>query len=122
MDYNRRKEYDAFEMSDFQFCLGGSMSETKFQAHLKRRLSELLPGCLVLKNDANSLQGIPDLLILFRDRWAILEVKDSKNAPFRPNQEYYLAMLDEMSIARVIYPENEEEVLHEILSTLRPCG
>lgn len=87
------------------------MSEREFQAKLIQRIKELLPGCLVLKNDANYIQGFPDLLILYNDRWAALEVKDSRYAPYRPNQEYYLDLLNEMSYATTIYPENEYGVL-----------
>lgn len=90
------------------------MLESKYQAHLIKRLPVILPGCLVLKNDSSYIQGIPDLIILFRDRWAMLEVKGSAKAPRQPNQEYYVRVLGEMSFAAFIYPENEEEVLRDL--------
>lgn len=68
----------------------------------------------MLKNDSSYIQGIPDLIILFRDRWAMLEVKGSAKAPRQPNQEYYVRVLGEMSFAAFIYPENEEEVLRDL--------
>ena len=40
-----------------------------------KKIKEMLPGCIVMKNDPNYIQGIPDLLILYRDRWAALECK-----------------------------------------------
>lgn len=80
----------------------------------------MFPGCVVLKNDPNYLQGIPDLTIFYKDRWATLEVKKSANAPAQPNQRYYVDMMDYMSFSRFIYPENKEEVLHELQQSFRP--
>lgn len=88
--------------------------ERDFQRSLIKELKELFPGCVVLKNDPEYIQGIPDLLVLHNDRWAALEVKKSKRASHRPNQDYYVEKMDDMSFARFIYPENKEEVLHEI--------
>jgi hypothetical protein len=88
--------------------------ESTYQARLIKKLERLLPGCLVLKNDSGYRQGIPDLLILFQDRWAFLEVKASEDAPYQPNQEYYLDLGRELSFAACIYPTNEREVLREL--------
>lgn len=88
--------------------------ERDFQAQLVKDLQNLFPGCIVLKQDARYKQGIPDLLILFRNKWASLECKRSKNAPRRPNQKYYIDLLNKMSFARLIYPENKEKVLNEL--------
>lgn len=91
-----------------------SKLESKFQRHLKLRLKEQYPGCRVLKMDANECQGMPDLLILFEDKWAALEVKRSEKASHRPNQDYYIDKLNKMSFARFIFPENEEEVFKDL--------
>ena len=91
--------------------------ENKFQAELIKELKQLFPGIVILKNDANYIQGIPDLLLLFKDKWAMLEVKKTGNASHRPNQDYYVSRLNEMSFARFIFPENKEEVLHELEQT-----
>lgn len=88
--------------------------ERDFQAKLIKELKEMFPGCMILKNDSSYLQGVPDLSIFYKDRWAMLEVKRSSKASHRPNQEYYVKQLDEMSFARFISPENKEEVLHEL--------
>lgn len=88
--------------------------ENSFQAHLIKRIKEELPGCMVLKNDANYMQGIPDLIVLYGTRWAMLEVKRSLDAPSQPNQEYYRHKLDNMSFADVVAPENEEAVIHDL--------
>lgn len=88
------------------------MLERDFQAKTIKRIKEMFPGCLVLKNDANYLQGIPDTTVFYKDKWATLEFKKSKNSPYQPNQEYYIDKMDGMSFCRMICPENQEEVLH----------
>lgn len=88
------------------------MTEAAFQAKLIRRLKQTFPGCVVLKNDANYLQGILDLTLLTREGfWACLEVKAERDSRRRPNQDYYVHLLDEMSFAAYVYPDNVEEVL-----------
>jgi hypothetical protein len=90
------------------------MLENKFQANLIKELKKLFPGCIVMKNDSSYIQGIPDLLILFQDKWASLEVKKNASASKRPNQEYYVGMMDKMSFSRFICPENKDEILNEL--------
>lgn len=90
------------------------MQERDFQAKLIRELKEMFPGCIVLKNDPNYIQGIPDLLILYNDKWAALEGKKSAGASKRPNQQYYVEQMNNMSFAKFICPENKEEVLNEL--------
>lgn len=90
------------------------VNENKYQAMLVKRLKKDYPGCIVIKLDSSHIQGIPDLLILYEDKWATLEVKKSKNATKRPNQEYWVERMNEMSFSRFIFPENEEEVLNEL--------
>lgn len=93
------------------------MLERNFQAKLIRELKTMFPGCIVLKNDPNYIQGIPDLTILYKDKWATLEDKRSANAKRQPNQEYYVGLMNEMSFSRFICPENKEEVLYELQQT-----
>lgn len=93
--------------------------ERDYQAKLIKKIKDQFPGCIVMKNDSSYIQGIPDLLVLYRDKWASLEVKRSATASHRPNQEYYVDLMDGMSFSRFISPENEEEVLHEMESALR---
>lgn len=95
-----------------------SKLESDFQAVLIKDLKKMLPGCFILKNDPNLIQGIPDLLVLYLDRWAILEVKASADAIHQPNQDYYIDMFGEMSYAAFIFPENKEEILREIYTAL----
>lgn len=94
------------------------MKENEFQAQLIKDVKSLLPGCYVLKNDPNYIQGFPDLLILYRDKWAALECKRSESASRRPNQEFYISSLRDMSYASFVYPENKEEVLYELQRAL----
>ncbi len=95
------------------------MNENKFQADLKKELKRLLPGSIVMKLDSSDIQGIPDLLILYGDKWATLEVKKNALASRRPNQEYYVRMMDSMSFSRFIFPENKEEVLNELCEAFK---
>ncbi len=101
------------------------MRERDYQAGLIKKLKQLYPGCIVLKNDSGYMQGIPDLTILFNDRWAVLEVKirEPRSAQaFEPNQEWFLETMNQMSFAACIYPENEKEVLRGLQQTLSPRG
>lgn len=95
------------------------MLESKFQSSLIKEIKNRFPGCLVMKQDANYIQGIPDLLVLYKDKWAMLECKRSADASLRPNQQFYIQKTNEMSFSRIIYPENKEEVLSELERTLQ---
>ena len=64
--------------------------------------------------DPNYIQGIPDLLVLYKDRWAALEVKKSADAKHQPNQDDYVAQMNADSFAAFIYPENEEYILDKL--------
>lgn len=91
------------------------MKESAFQASLIRTIKNLLPGCIVLKLDPSYIQGIPDLLVLHGITWVALETKKSENASHRPNQEYYVKKMSEMSYATFVYPENVQQVLKDIV-------
>ena len=88
--------------------------ERDFQAYLIKELKRVFQGCIGMKNDSSYIQGIPDLLVLYKDKWASLEVKKFANARKRPNQEYYVDLMDSMSFSRFISPENKDEVLCEL--------
>jgi len=90
------------------------MLENKYQSQLISKIQDRFPGCIVLKDDPNYIQGIPDLLVLYKKKWAALEVKKNERASHRPNQEYYVEKMNKMSFASFIFPENEEEVLNEL--------
>lgn len=94
------------------------MIESKFQKDLIKEIKERFPGSIVLKNDPNYIQGFPDLLILHNKRWALLECKRSERASHQPNQDYWVRKANEMSFASFIFPENKEEVLHDMEQSL----
>lgn len=95
------------------------MLEKDYQQKIVRRLKQSFPGAIVIKNDPTLHQGLPDLLILLGKKWASLEVKRSKNASRRPNQEHWVMKMKEMSYSSFIYPENEEEVFNELEQALQ---
>jgi hypothetical protein len=99
--------------------MGGKMLERDYQAQLIRRLRRMFPGCVILKNDSDYMQGVPDLTILWQDKWAMLEVKTSKAVRSQPNQRYYIDELNRMSFASFIYPSIEEDVLDALQQAFR---
>lgn len=95
------------------------MKESMFQRQVKEEIRERLPGCIILKNDPSSLQGIPDLSIFYGQRWGMLEIKNDDDAPHQPNQDYYVEKLNSMSFAAFINPGNKEAVLNEMERSLK---
>lgn len=96
-----------------------SMLESKFQSELNNELRQMFPGCVILKNDSGYIQGFPDWLILFENMWAAYECKRSAKAKQQPNQDYYVDLLDGMSLAAFVYPENKEQFLDAIHAAFR---
>lgn len=94
--------------------------ESKFQANLIKELKHLFPGCMILKNDANYIQGVPDLLILYKQHWAALECKRASDSNVQPNQPYYVDKMNNMSFAAFIYPENKGDILDGLQCAFRP--
>ena len=90
------------------------MLENRFKQNLVKELENLFPGCIVIHLDPTEYQGIPDLLILYKNKWASLEGKKSEREHRQPNQEYYVGLMNQMSFSRFIYPENKEKVLYEL--------
>lgn len=117
--YNRGISHKTLILSFLGIKGEQRMLESKFQSDLIKELKELFPGCIVLKNDANYIQGFPDLLILYTDKWAVLECKKNADERYQPNQEYYLDILSTMSFASTIFPENKEKILYELQQTFR---
>lgn len=91
--------------------------ESEFQAKLIKDIKKRFPGSIVLKNDPTYIQGIPDLIVLYKNKWAALEVKKSKNAKHQSNQDYYISKMNKMSFGRFIYPENKQEVMNDLQQT-----
>ena len=74
------------------------MLENKFKTELVAEIEDMFPGCIVVHLDPNEIQGIPDLLVLYENKWAALEGKKSANAPHRPNQDYYVNLMNKESV------------------------
>jgi hypothetical protein len=98
------------------------MTEAQYQSKLIRKLKRMFPGCEISKMDSSYQQGFPDLLILWNDKWAVLEVKSSATADVQPNQEYYIDRLSRMSFGSYVYPENEKEVLSALQQAFESSG
>lgn len=90
------------------------MLENKFKTKLIKEIKDMFPGCMVVHLDPTEIQGIPDILVLYKNTWAALEGKKSSRASHRPNQDYYVEIMDDMSFAAFIYPENKDEVLDSL--------
>lgn len=88
--------------------------ESAFQREVIRELKRIFPGCIVMKNETGRYDGFPDLTVFIGRVWAMLEVKRSKDAAHRPNQDWWIDILNRMSFARFIYPENRAEVINEL--------
>ena len=93
--------------------------EREIQPRIIRKIRERLPGVIIFKGDSRFQQGTPDLVILYRDRWGVLEVKKDVRATKQPNQDYYVEQLNNMSYAAVIHPDNEEEILDALQRALQ---
>lgn len=88
------------------------MKESKFQSKLIKKIQKRFPGSIILKNDPNYLQGVPDLTVFYGKRWATLECKRDILSPHGPNQDYYVDKMNRMSFSAFIHPKNQEEVLN----------
>lgn len=93
--------------------------ESSIQARIIKKLKQRLPGVEIFKGDTRYKQGSPDLIVLYQDRWAILEVKRTATSSKQPNQGYYIDKLNKMSYAAFIHPGNEEEILDGIQRSLQ---
>lgn len=92
--------------------------ESAFQRKLIEAIELRFPDAIVLKSDSSYIQGIPDLLILNNDHWAALECKRSRKESPGPNQDYYVGLMNAMSYAAFVYPENMDSVLDDLQRAL----
>jgi hypothetical protein len=99
-----------------------SKKENDFQSNIIREIKNRFVGAIVTKLDSSHTQGLPDLLILYKDKWATLECKRDAGAHHQPNQDYYVKKMNEMSFSRFIYPENKEEVIYEMEQAFQSRG
>lgn len=95
------------------------MLENGFKTKLIKEIEDMFPGCLIFHLDPNEMQGAPDLIVLYKNKWATLEGKKTSTAAHRPNQDYWVNQMNNMSFSRFIFPENKEEVLYELEQAFR---
>lgn len=88
------------------------MLERDLQPDYIKMIYKRIPGCVIMKNDANYRQGFPDLTIYYRDKYAILETKVDDGSSYRPNQKTYLNEFGKHTYAASINSENWEEVIN----------
>lgn len=98
------------------------MLENKFKTQLCSKIKKMLPGCIIIHPNPNEHQGIPDIIVLYKNTWGALEGKKEAGASHRPNQDYYVRLMNAMSYSAFIFPENEKEILDELQQTLRSRG
>lgn len=94
------------------------MLENKFKTKLVKEIKQRLPGSMIFHLDPNEMQGAPDLLVLYKSKWAALEGKQEEGSSHRPNQDYYVNLMNDMSFARFIHQDNKEEVLNDLQRSL----
>lgn len=93
--------------------------EAEFQAKVIHAIRQRLPDAIILKNDPNYLQGVPDLTIFNGPYWAWLDIKISENSNAQPNQTFYINLANEMqAYGAFIHPGNFGEVMHELQHAL----
>ena len=90
---------------------GLPMLERDFQPHVIRAIKLTLSDAIVLKNDSSYQQGVPDLIVLYKDKWATLEVKRTLKSRPEPNQTYWVDRMNEMSFSAFINRDNMHDVL-----------
>ena len=90
------------------------MKENEYQKKLIKTIKNKYPDCIIMKEDASYIQGLPDLIILKNKKWATLECKKSEKESHQPNQDYYVDKMNQMSFSKFIFPENETEVLEQL--------
>lgn len=94
--------------------------EADFQAAFIKRLRRGFDRVIVLKNDSGYLQGIMDLTVILPGVIVFIECKPYEDAPYEPNQEYYLDLVRQFGFfSCTLYPENEEEVFRAIQRAVR---
>lgn len=91
-----------------------SKLESEFASELKEEIRHRFPDCFIIKLDSNQVQGIPDLMILWKEYWAILETKRGLRSVRQPNQEYYVELFDRMSFSAFVHPLNYRDILDDM--------
>lgn len=94
------------------------MTENKYQADLVKEIRSWGDDFFVFPMDGSVYQGFQDILILYKDTYAVLEVKVAEDSEHQPNQDWYVQYFAQYVFSSFIWPEIEQEVLHDLQSTL----
>lgn len=85
----------------------------KFCARVKRAVKPIT--ILQYKQDATTVTGFPDTIVILEGITIYIEFKKSKTAKFRPGQKEWIQKLNENGhFAFVCYPEVADDILEEI--------
>lgn len=93
------------------------MLESEIKADFKQCIKDnIFYGDMVHLVEPKTYQrSEPDLYILGHGRkWAAIEFKTAVDADRQPQQDRRMAILNHMSFARFVYPDNAVEVLDEL--------
>ena len=93
--------------------------ERDYQSALIQKIRRMYPNAIILKNDANYLQGVPDLSIFHGPNYAMLETKQSSSASRQANQEWYISLFQSWAYGAFIDPSNEKDILNELQEALQ---
>lgn len=122
MAKNQKQSLSFSDCIDWRNMSYINREENTYKTNLIKRIKQRFPDAIVVHLDPNEIQGIPDLLILNGDTWVALEGKADADAPHRPNQDYYVNLMNHMSYSAFIYPENEKEILDDIQRSFEARG
>ena len=91
------------------------MSEATFRTKWLNKFKKLSPDIFIEFADPKRKNGIPDVIIFYKKKYARLETKRSKNASKRLHQQYYIDYFNSQGIyAAFLTPENQEEVYNAL--------
>lgn len=93
------------------------MTESEFQLLVKKEIEKRMPEATVIRG-FTGIQGFPDILVLYKKRYAVLEAKLDEDSNRQPNQEYWIEHFGKSTYSRFIFPGNKKEVLDEMEYTL----
>lgn len=91
--------------------------ESSFQSDFLDDIKVIFPESIILKNDSRYMQGVPDWIILYKNKYAMLEMKRSEHERHQPNQDYYVSFFNSQSAySTFCYPENAAKVMAELIN------
>jgi hypothetical protein len=91
------------------------MSEATFRTKFLKDVKDLSPDIIIEFADPQRRNGIPDVIIFYKKKFARIETKRSKNASKRLHQQYYIDYFNSQGIyAAFLTPENKEEVFNAL--------